>query len=123
MGAQYTSSIATPAQAAPTDTQGTFMGSHLSGPEAITGMPFFPAGTKSILCNALPQMSGKSARTRRINLVSLSSKPSSPELSGPTQVLVSMPDPTILTMLSPHFSIKFSWIITVTPKLTSIFLT
>jgi len=53
MGAQYTSSIATPAQAAPTDTQGTFMGSHLSGPEAITGMPFFPAGTKSILCKCL----------------------------------------------------------------------
>ena len=54
MGAQYTSSIATnPAQAAPTDTQGTFMGSHLSGPEAITGLPYFPAGTKSILCKCL----------------------------------------------------------------------
>ena len=54
MGAQYTSSIATaPAQAAPTDTQGTFMGSHLESPEAITGMPFFPTGTKSILCKCL----------------------------------------------------------------------
>jgi len=53
MGAQYTSSIATPAQAAPTDTQGTFMGSHLEGPEAITGFPFFPSGTKSILCKCL----------------------------------------------------------------------
>ena len=54
MGAQYTSSIATdPAQAAPTDTQGTFMGSHLSGPETITGLPYFPAGTKSILCKCL----------------------------------------------------------------------
>jgi len=54
MGAQYTSSIATaPAQAAPTDTQGTFMGSHLASPDAITGMPFFPTGTKSILCKCL----------------------------------------------------------------------
>ena len=54
MGAQYTSSIATaPAQAAPTDTQGQFMGSHLSGPEAINGLPYFPAGTKSILCKCL----------------------------------------------------------------------
>jgi len=29
------------------------MGSHLSGPEAINGLPYFPAGTKSILCKCL----------------------------------------------------------------------
>merc|ERR1740130_1133583 len=66
MGAQYTSSIATaPAEAAPTDTQGTFMGSHLEGPESITGMPFFPTGTKSLLSKCLTQDVWEQCKDRR----------------------------------------------------------
>merc|ERR1712127_73783 len=62
--------------------------------------------------NALPQMSGKHAKTEEINTVSLSNKLSSPVLSGPTLVLVSTLDPTILTTPSPHFSTRSSRITT-----------
>merc|ERR1711865_42456 len=71
--------------------------------------------------NALPQMFGKNARTRKINTVSPSSNVSSLDPSGLTLVLVSTLDPTIPPMLSPHFSIKLSKTITVTVRLTSIF--
>merc|ERR1712195_8936 len=47
MGAQYTSSIADAA------VEGTMMGSHLSTPEDIKGMPYFPTGTKSLLSKCL----------------------------------------------------------------------
>merc|ERR1712086_1188771 len=70
--------------------------------------------------NALPQMFGKNAKIRKISSVTPSSKLSSQELSGLNQVLVSTPDPTIPTMLSPHLWIKLSMTITVTPRLISI---
>jgi len=47
MGAQYTSSIAD------ASFDGTFMGTHLNTPADITGMPYFPTGTKSLLAKCL----------------------------------------------------------------------
>ena len=51
MGATYTSNFAAPmADAA---TKGTMMGSHLKDASEVVEMPFFPTGTKSLLCKCL----------------------------------------------------------------------
>ena len=44
MGSQFSSQIA---QA---DARGTLVGPHLGSPEEIKEFPYFPGGTKSILC-------------------------------------------------------------------------
>merc|ERR1719223_1268738 len=66
MGAQYTSSIATtvpePAQA---DANGTMMGSHLKDWDAITGLPHFPTGTKSLLSKCLTPDVWEACKDRR----------------------------------------------------------
>lgn len=59
MGAQYTSSIAE------CDFDGTMMGSHLKTPEDITGMPYFPTGTSSLLQKCLTKDIWEQCKDRR----------------------------------------------------------
>jgi len=59
MGAQYTSSIADAA------VDGTMMGSHLSSPEDIKGLPYFPTGTKSLLSKCLSKEIWDQCKDRR----------------------------------------------------------
>ena len=59
MGASYTSNIA---ECGP---NGTMVGSHLGSPEEITGMPFFPSGTKSLLQKCLTPDIWEQCKLRR----------------------------------------------------------
>ena len=52
--------------------------------------------------NALLQMSGMHVKTEEIDLVSVSNKPFSLDVNGPTQELVFTLDLTTLIMLLPH---------------------
>lgn len=71
--------------------------------------------------NALPEMFGNNAKTEEINLVSLLDKQSSLDLNGPTRVLESMLDLTILTMLLLLLWTKLLNLTMVTSQLTSTF--
>ena len=64
MGAQYTSSIAT-AQPAEAAAAGTLMGSHLKDWDDIKGMPYFPAGTSSLLQKCLTPDVWEACKDRR----------------------------------------------------------
>merc|ERR1711990_1120752 len=59
MGAQYTSSIADAA------VDGTMVGSHLNSPDDITGLPYFPTGTKSLLSKCLTKDIWEQCKDRR----------------------------------------------------------
>merc|ERR1711990_181636 len=59
MGAQYTSSIADAA------VDGTMVGSHLSTPEDIKDLPYFPGGTKSLLSKCLTKKIWEQCKDRR----------------------------------------------------------
>jgi len=59
MGAQYTSNIAESA------FDGCMMGSHLKDPESITGFPYFPTGTKSLLQKCLTKDIWEQCKDRR----------------------------------------------------------
>ena len=52
MGAQYTSNL-TAGSTADAAVNGTMMGSHLRDWDDIKGMPYFPAGTNSLLAKCL----------------------------------------------------------------------
>ena len=64
MGAQYTSSIATP-EAAEAKNDGVMMGSHLGDWDDITGLPHFPTGTKSLLSKCLTPDVWEKCKDRR----------------------------------------------------------
>ena len=56
MGKSFTSNIATPMEPMAEcegSEPGTMMGSHLKDWDDIKGMPYFPAGTKSLLSKCL----------------------------------------------------------------------
>jgi len=59
MGASYTSNIADAA------VDGTMVGSHLTTPEDIKGMPYFPTGTKSLLHKCLTKEIWEQCKDRK----------------------------------------------------------
>ena len=61
MGASYTSNMNT----AEANANGTLMGSHLKSPSDITSLPFFPAGTGSLLQKCLTPQVWEACKDRR----------------------------------------------------------
>lgn len=59
MGANYTSTLTESA------FDGTMVGSHLKNPEEITGLPYFPTGTKSLLMKCLTRDIWEQCKDRR----------------------------------------------------------
>lgn len=63
MGATYTSNFATPVAEA--SVNGTLMGSHLKDWTDLKDMPFFPTGTKSLLCKCMTPKIWEQCKDRR----------------------------------------------------------